>query len=137
MEDTIFGKIIRHEIPAHIIYEDSETLAFLDIKPISAGHTLVLPKKASRNLFDIDEESAVALMRTIRIVTKAVKAVTNADGINVSINNESAAGQIIFHTHAHIIPRFKEDGLKNWNRQFSYKEGEDITIAEKIRTHLS
>lgn len=133
MEDTIFMKIIRREIPAEIVYEDDDTLAFLDIKPIRVGHTLVIPKKPSRNIFDMDDDTAAAFIKTIQKVARAVKETVGADGINVGINNERAAGQIVFHTHAHIIPRSISDGLKNWSREREYTPGEAATIAEKIR----
>jgi histidine triad (HIT) family protein len=134
-EDTIFAKIIRREIPADIVYEDADTLAFLDINPVHPGHTLVVPKKATRNILDIDEESWLALMRTVRKLALAVKAATNADGINIDINNEAAAGQIVFHTHVHIIPRFAGDAHPT-RPHTSYAEGEAARVAESIRAHL-
>jgi histidine triad (HIT) family protein len=137
MEDTIFAKIIRREIPAHIVYEDDETLAFLDIKPNNPGHTLVVPKAYSRNIFDISEESWLAVMRTARKLAPAIKDAVSADGINVAMNNEAAAGQVVFHTHVHLIPRHHEDGFKHFPPGEYTKEGEDKMIAEKIRTALS
>ena len=136
MEDTIFGKIIRREVPAEILFEDEDTLAFLDIAPVAPGHTLVIPKKPFRNMLDIDEESLTHVMRTVRTVAKAVKEATNASGVNVSCNNEPAAGQVVFHFHVHIIPRHENDGLTPWPHK-EYGEGEAAAMAEKVRTALA
>ena len=135
MEDTIFAKIIRHEIPADIVYEDDDTMAFLDINPVLPGHTLVIPKKASRNIFDINADSLTALIRTVQKIAGAVKEATNADGMNITMNNEPAGGQVIFHTHMHIIPRYLEDGLAPWPAR-KYGPGENTVLVEKIRTVL-
>jgi histidine triad (HIT) family protein len=133
--DTIFAKIIRREIPADIVYEDEDTLAFLDINPVNPGHTLVIPKKWARNVLDIDEKSWLSLMKTVRTLAKAIKEATDADGINIDINNEEAAGQIIFHTHVHIIPRFKGDSHVTRPHK-EYAPGEATTVAEEIRARL-
>ena len=135
MPDCIFCKIVRSEIPSEKIYEDADTLAFLDILPSNPGHTLVIPKKHSENLYDIDDHSLAAVIRSAQKVAKAVKKAVGADGINLAMNNESAAGQIIFHPHFHVIPRFKEDGYKHWGKK-PYKEGEAKAVSEKIRSAL-
>lgn len=135
MERTIFEKIIAREIPANIIYEDEETLAFLDIAPNNPGHTLVIPKQHSRNLLDISEDSWLAVMRTARTLAPVIKAAVDADGINIAMNNEAAAGQVVFHTHVHIIPRHEGDGFKHFP-QGSYEQGEAEVLAEKIRSAL-
>lgn len=136
MEDTIFMKIILREIPADIVYEDDLMIAFLDIKPVEPGHTLVVPKKVSRNLFDMDDETASAFIRATREVARAVQKATGAAGVNIGINNEAAAGQVVFHAHAHVIPRFPDDGLKSWGRGRPYASGEAAAVAEKIRAAL-
>ncbi len=135
-EKTLFEKIALREIPADIVYEDEHTLAFLDIKPVNPGHTLVITKKPHRTLLDTPPDEAHHLIETIQIVAKGVKEAMNADGVNVTFNNEKAAGQLIFHVHAHIIPRFETDGFKGW-RQGDYKEGEKLEVAEKIRSILT
>ena len=109
MEKTIFQKIIEKEIPSHKIYEDEDTYAFLSVPAIAEGHTLVITKKPYRNMLDIEESDAVALMKTIKKLVPAVKKATKADGINILQNNESAAGQEVFHIHFHLIPRFDND----------------------------
>jgi histidine triad (HIT) family protein len=133
--DTIFAKIVRKEIPADIVYEDENTLAFLDINPVNPGHTLVIPKKWARNVLDIDEESWISLMKTVRMLARAVKEATNAEGINIDINNEEAAGQVVFHTHVHIVPRFKGD-MRAARPHKEYAPGEAAKVADKIRAVL-
>ena len=136
MEDTIFAKILRREIPAEIVYEDADTLAFLDINPNNLGHTLVIPKKPFRNIFDVDEETLSATMRTIRKLAPAIKNAVGADGVNIHSNHELAAGQLVFHLHFHIIPRFATDGYAfTWGHK-TYKPGEAAEIAQKIQTEL-
>lgn len=135
MDDTIFGKIIRREIPADIVYEDDETLAFLDITPVNPGHTLVIPKKAARNVLDIDAASWGKVMETVRKIAPAVKAATEADGINLMMNNEAPAGQVVFHAHVHIIPRFKNDGYELWHGA-SYPPLKAKEMAQKIQALL-
>lgn len=137
MQDTIFAKIIRREIPAEIIYEDEETLAFLDIAPVNEGHTLVVPKKPFRNLLDdVDEGTLLALMKTVKKVADAVKKATGAGGINVVANNEAAAGQVVFHLHFHVIPRFADDRVSRWTKK-TYTEGGAAKAAETIRQALT
>ncbi len=135
MEDTIFAKIIRREIAADIVYEDDDTLAFLSERYNNLGHTLVIPKTYSRNILSISEKSLAVLMQTVRKLAPVVMRAVDADGINIIINNESAAGQLIFHTHVHLIPRFVGDGYKGWPSK-PYKNGEAQTIAEKIRAAM-
>lgn len=130
MEDTVFGKILRGEIPpgAGLVYEDADTLAFLDIHPNHPGHTLVIPKQPSRNVLDISEESWLALMRTARMLAPIIMKAMNADGVNIYMNNEPAGSQAVFYTHVHIIPRFTGDGFPTFPPGV-YKEGEaDATL---------
>ncbi len=134
--ETVFAKIIRREIPAEIIYEDDHTIAFLDAHPNHPGHSLVVPKKWSRNILDIDPETLSAVMTTVQKVSLAVKEGVGADGINVYMNNEPAAGQAVFHTHIHVIPRYENDGLTPFP-QTSYAPGEKEAVAEKIRLLLT
>ncbi len=135
MEDTFFAKIIRREIPADIIYEDAATLAFLDIHPINPGHTLVIPKVPAKNIFDISEDSLLAMMRTARKISGALVNAVGAQGMNLGMNNNRVAGQLIFHAHLHLIPRFTDDGLTPWPEK-KYSAGEVAALAEKIRTAL-
>lgn len=136
MERTVFEKIIARKLPADIIYEDEDTLAFLDIAPNNPGHTLVIPKVHSRNVFDISEDTWIALMRTVRMLAPIIKEAAGADGININMNNDAAAGQVVFHTHVHIIPRHEGDGLKHFP-QGSYAQGEAEALREKIRAMIA
>ncbi len=133
--DCLFCKIVAGEIPAEKIYEDEQVLAFLDITPVSNGHILLVPKIHSRNLFDAGDETLASLLPLAKKIATAVKHAVGAEGVNIHINNEPAAGQMIFHTHLHIIPRFREDGLHLWKGQ-PYPDGEMQTIASKIKTAL-
>ena len=133
--NCIFCKIIRREIPCDFLYEDEHVFVFLDIRPNNPGHTLVLPKKHYRNIFDIDNETLRELMVRIKKVAGAVKKGVKADGINIAMNNEPAAGQLVFHAHMHVIPRFANDGYRHWPQK-SYQDGEAQVVAEKIKMEL-
>ncbi|HEX5774666.1 MAG TPA: HIT family protein [Candidatus Paceibacterota bacterium] len=136
MESTIFEKIVRREAPAEILYEDDETLAFLDITPNTPGHTLVIPKKPFRNIFDIDDATLAAVMRTVRIMSPAVRDAVGAKGVHINSNHEPAAGQVVFHLHFHIIPRHARSEFEFWPSQ-SYEPGEAAAIAESIRLKVT
>jgi histidine triad (HIT) family protein len=105
MADTIFGKIVRGEIPCHKVYEDARVLAFLDINPLSPGHTLVIPKEAAETLDALSDESAAALGRVLPRLCRAVVAITGVREYNVLENNGKGAHQAIPHVHFHIIPK--------------------------------
>jgi len=140
--DCIFCKIIKGEIPAVKIYEDENCLAFLNIKPVNRGHALVVHKEHHDNLYEMPDECLAQIAPQIKKVAIAVKDGVNADGINVWMNNGAAAGQVIFHAHFHIIPRFTDDGYRFTNDQpghpghVSYAEGEMEKIAEKIKNKM-
>lgn len=136
MEDCLFCKIASKEIPANIVYEDEKTLAFLDINPINYGHTLVIPKEHSTNIFDIQADAWAATTETARKLATTIRNVTEADGVNININNGGAAGQMIFHPHIHIIPRYEEQSLKPWPKK-KYEENEEEEMADKIRNELA
>lgn len=131
-ENGLFMKIVRREVPAEIVYEDEHTLAFLDISPTAPGHTLVVPKKPFRNIFDVDEEAFLAVMRTVRKIAPAVRDAVGAKGIQINSNHEQAGGQVIFHLHMHLIPRHDRGEFEFWPTG-TYQEGEAEEIAKKIR----
>ena len=106
MSDTIFSKILRGEIPCHKVYEDDLVLAFLDIGPLSLGHTLVIPKEAVATLGELSDESSAAIGRVLPRLCRALVAVTGVPEYNVLQNNGAGAHQAVFHVHFHIIPRF-------------------------------
>ncbi len=103
--DNIFAKILRGEIPSTRVYEDDETLAFMDIMPRTDGHLLVIPKTPCRNLLDASPEQLAAVMSTVQKLAKAVVQAFDADGVTVQQFNEAAGGQEVFHLHFHILPR--------------------------------
>lgn len=131
MDTCIFCKIIKGEIPGTKIYEDKNVYVFLDILPESYGHTLLVPKKHSRNIFDIDKKTLLSLIQPIKNLSLAIKKATNADGITIIMNNGRKAGQLVFHSHIHIIPRHTKKKERG-----SYKKGEIEKIAKKIREKL-
>lgn len=106
MDDCIFCKIIAGDIPSSKIYEDDEVLAFLDISQATKGHTLLIPKEHVRNTLDLSEQKAATLFSRLPKLARAVKTATQADGLNIVNNNEEAAGQTVFHTHIHLLPRY-------------------------------
>ncbi|MBU0472418.1 MAG: HIT family protein, partial [Nanoarchaeota archaeon] len=124
-DDCLFCKIVKGEISSAKVYEDDEFFAFLDIKPVNKGHTLVVPKHHCRNLLDFPKAEETDLMEFLKKVANAVVKAVGADGFNLGMNNEAAAGQVIFHAHFHIIPRFKNDNLGSWpHKDISEKEME-------------
>ncbi len=133
----IFCKIIAGEIPATKVYEDVQCLAFLDIKPINVGHTLVVPKPHMSNLYDMPEDVIGPLFSVVKKIAIAVGKVVSAHGINIGMNNEAAAGQIVMHAHVHVIPRFPADGLRHWKGIGGYAGSEMYEIAEKIKNALT
>ncbi|HYC79616.1 MAG TPA: HIT family protein [Candidatus Binatia bacterium] len=114
MEDCIFCKIINKEIPADIIYEDENLLAFLDIRPVNKGHALLIPKKHAADMTSSDDETLSQLIVGVKKLAQAIMTATGAAGFNLGVNTGAASGQVVFHTHFHIIPRFANDGLKSW-----------------------
>lgn len=108
MADTIFSKILSGAIPCHRVYEDQHVLAFLDINPISAGHTLVIPKEPAETLDKLSDESAAAIGRVLPRICRAVLAGTGAKAFNILQNNGKVAQQAVFHVHFHIIPKFDD-----------------------------
>ena len=102
---NIFAKILRGEIPCHKVYEDGDTIVFMDVMPQSPGHALVVPKSASRNVLDADPAVLAKLLPLVQKVAKASKAAFNADGISILQFNEPAGGQTVFHLHIHVSPR--------------------------------
>jgi len=103
--ETIFAKIIRGEIPCHKVYEDDHVLAFLDIQPLSPGHTLVIPKEPAETLDRLSDESAAAMGRVLPRICRAVQRVTGCSDYNVLQNNGGMAHQAVFHVHFHVIPK--------------------------------
>ena len=138
MADTVFGKIIRGQIPCHKVYEDDKVLAFLDINPLSTGHTLVIPKEPAESMDRLSDEAAAALGRVLPRSCRAVIAVTGVREYNVLENNGTSAHQAIPHVHFHIIPKPNaREGLGiGWPMQ-SLDSAAGAALAAKIAAALS
>ncbi|MEK9176973.1 MAG: HIT family protein [Patescibacteria group bacterium] len=134
--DCIFCKIASGELPSEKIYEDEATVAFLDLKPVNPGHALVIPKLHYRNVFDIPEDAWLAVMKTARHIAAAIQKATSAGGVNIVVNNESPAHQLIFHAHVHVIPRRAGDAHKAWVGA-AYEEGGMVKTGDAVRKELS
>ncbi len=131
-KDCLFCKLVDGSIPiAAKVFEDEDTLAFLDIHPINRGHTLVVPKEHHVNIYDTPPEVFAKVMRTVQMLAPKIKQSVGAEGINIGINNDQAAGQLIYHFHVQIIPRFTGDGREHWHGN-PYEEGEIATIGDII-----
>lgn len=134
-DSNVFAKILRGELPAERLYEDEHTLAIMDIMPRGAGHCLVIPKAPARNILDVELDSLSQVMATTQKMARAVIRGFNADGVTIQQFNESAGGQVVFHLHVHVIPRFEGVALKPHTGTM-----EDAGVlkanAEKIRAAL-
>jgi histidine triad (HIT) family protein len=128
MENCIFCKIVRGEIPSAKVLENEKVLAFLDINPVSKGHTLVIPKIHYGAFPEMPVEVIAALGEALQKIGKAVKSQLDFAGFNILLNNDRAAGQLIDHSHFHLIPRNVGDGVMDWPPVRSYAEGEMETI---------
>ena len=137
MPDCLFCKIIAGTIPAEKVYEDAQCFAFLDINPVNIGHTLVVPKALYANLYETPDEILAHLAPIIKKLAVAVKKAVLADGINIEMNNDSAANQLIFHAHIHIIPRFANDEAHYWKHKATYHDGELANTGETLRKELN
>ncbi|MBP6884391.1 MAG: HIT family protein [Candidatus Pacebacteria bacterium] len=135
MNDCLFCKIITGEIPCEKIYENETTLAFLDIKPVNPGHTLVIPKSHYVNTLEAPEEVMLEVMKTVKKVAHGIEKGLGVSDFNLAMNNGATAGQVIFHAHMHVIPRHEGDGQKLWHGT-PYNEGEMQKIALKLKNAL-
>lgn len=136
MDNCIFCKILRNEIPSSTVYEDDKFRAIMDIGPVAKGHVILLAKEHAANLLEADDELLSAALPAAKKVAKAVKKTVNCDGINILQNNGEVAGQTVFHLHIHVIPRNKEDGVKLPPPLATYADGEAAELAKKIAENL-
>lgn len=136
MDDCVFCRMVAGEIPVVKVYEDPAVLAFLDIGPVSDGHTLVIPKAHCAKVHESDPEILAEVWRRLGRIAGAIVAAMDADGYNVLCNNGRAAGQVVDHLHFHIIPRRTGDGVFERWPAYKYREGRIVEIAEKIRKSL-
>ena len=131
-DDCIFCKLANGEIPTNALYEDDIVKVIFDANPAAKGHVLILPKEHFRNVFDLDENYTKEALVVAQKIAGAMKEVLNCDGLNILQNNEEVAGQTVFHFHIHLIPRYKNDGVK-----LTWIPGElDKTSAEAIANNI-
>lgn len=136
-DKTLFARILDGEIPCHRVYEDDHVLAFLDIGPLSPGHTLVIPKERKAFLHELSDDSAAAIGRILPRLARAVLQATGATAYNVLQNNGSAAHQAVFHVHFHIIPKVGERGLGVGWQPGSLPADAAAPLLNKIRAALA
>ncbi|HCY1782799.1 TPA: HIT family protein [Staphylococcus aureus] len=140
MSETIFGKILTGEIPSFKVYEDDYVYAFLDISQVTKGHTLLIPKKASANIFETDEETMKHIGAALPKVANAIKRAFNPDGLNIIQNNGEFADQSVFHIHFHLIPRYENDidgfGYKWETHEDILNNDTKQQIAEQIQAQF-
>ncbi|NMK81961.1 HIT family protein [Staphylococcus capitis] len=140
MSETIFSKIISGEIPSFKIYENDYVYAFLDISQVTKGHTLLVPKKVSANIFETDEETMKHIGVALPKVANAIKAAFNPDGLNIIQNNGEFADQSVFHLHFHLIPRYENDiddfGYKWETHEDIINDDTKKEIAEQIQAQF-
>ncbi|OEC98942.1 MULTISPECIES: HIT family protein [unclassified Rhizobium] len=128
-DNNIFAKILKGDIPSYRVYEDEHTVAFMDVMPQSPGHTLVVPKAPSRNIFDADPAALQQAITVVQKIAVAVREAFDADGVYIAQFNEPPAGQTVFHLHFHIIPRIDGVALK----PHSGKMEDGAVLAENAR----
>lgn len=133
---NIFAKILRGELPAHKVCEDAQTLAFMDIMPRCQGHTLVIPKTPARNIVDASAEQLAACLVTVQRVARAQLIAFDANGITLAQYNERASGQVVFHLHFHVMPRW--DGVELGRHTGKMEQPEVLAAnAEKLKQALA
>jgi len=137
MPETIFSKILRGELPCHKVYEDERVLAFLDIFPLSEGHTLVIPKEPAQTLDQLSDESSAAIGRVLPRICRAVMSATGASEYNVLENNGAGAHQAIPHVHFHVIPKLGAHGLGVGWKAGRLDQAAGASLAEAIVAGLS
>ena len=134
-ESNVFAKVLRGEIPCHKLYEDEDTLAFLDIMPRSEGHALVITKEKARDLFDVSPQALAKLMEVVQKLAPQIRDAVGADGVLIQQFNGPAAGQTVFHLHVHIVPRKEGEPLKAHAGAME-DQAKLAATAEKIRQAL-
>jgi histidine triad (HIT) family protein len=136
-DDCPFCRIASGKASASTVYEDENVLAFMDLNPVSAGHTLVVPRRHWENIFEVPEETLTELIAVVKKLSVAVKKAVGADGVKVLQLNGRAAGQVVFHLHFHVIPASSKDGGRMGHHgRVSYGRAELDAVAQKIRETL-
>lgn len=135
-EECIFCRIAQKKAPASIVYEDDAVMAFLDIRPLNEGHTLVIPKRHYALIYEVPDEEIAHLYKAVKRVALAVKKGVAADGITISQQNERAAGQEVFHVHVHVIPRYAGQKLARFSETREESMSRLNEVAEKLKQYI-
>ncbi|MFT3662935.1 MAG: HIT family protein [Gordonia sp. (in: high G+C Gram-positive bacteria)] len=136
MSDCIFCAIVTGAAPARVVYRDEHLLGFLDIRPITAGHTLLIPREHAVGLADLPPETGARMFQAGQRVAAAMKTTLDADGVNLALNDGKAAFQTVFHAHLHVVPRHSGDKLRFAKGLITRRAGDPDAIAEALRTEL-
>ncbi len=137
MDDCLFCQIAAKKVKSFIVYEDEKTVAFLDINPVHSGHALVISKNHSTELTNASDQDLADMIKTAKIIGRALMIALEVSGFNIQINTGKVSGQVISHTHFHIIPRYPDDGLRLWP-QSQYKTDQEASeIASKIKNSIN
>jgi histidine triad (HIT) family protein len=132
-DDCIFCKIVAGELPSEIVQEDEHTIAFMDINPWTRGHVLVIPRRHSRNLYDVEDEDLARAASAAKRLALRMRDTLKCDGVNLINSCEPAAWQTVFHTHLHVIPRYDDDPLRLPGQPREPGEGELSEVAQELR----
>ncbi len=135
MTDCIFCKILSKEINSHKVYENDSVLAFLDVLPMSPGHTIIIPKEHIADVESISESQLAEMTRAFKLIGKAMIEGLGVEGYSVFLDNKSAANQHVPHIHFHVVPRKEGDGFERW-AQSAYEEGEAEYVASNISREI-
>ncbi|MDY6771023.1 MAG: HIT family protein [Candidatus Nanohaloarchaea archaeon] len=132
MSDCPFCKIASHDLDSYTVYEDDETMAFLDVNPVSRGHMLVIPKTHAGHLSDLDSTTTRALFETVQKMANGINTALNPGGINILQSNGETAGQEVPHVHVHLIPRYEDDDISFDFEPSELDEDEATTLVDKL-----
>jgi histidine triad (HIT) family protein len=132
-DDCLFCKIAAGELPSEIVQEDEHTIAFMDINPWTRGHALVIPRRHSRNLYDVDDDDLAHVASAAKRLARRMRDALACDGVNLLNSTEPAAWQTVFHTHIHVIPRYDDDPLRLPGQPGQPDEGELARVAQELR----
>lgn len=136
MENCVFCRIVKGELPASRVFEDESTLVFMDLQSVNPGHMLVVVKPHRANIYELDDELAGAALRTAARMARAVKAVVGCEGVTLLQANEKAGAQTVFHFHIHVVPRWEGDGMAlAWPAKNPPREALE-EMAAKLRAAL-
>ena len=128
--NNVFAQILEGKMPAHKVFENDHTLAFLDIMPVSVGHTLIVPKAAAQNIFELEHVPGAEVFKTTKKVAHGIQASLNPTGLIITQLNGTDAGQTVFHYHMHIIPVYKKMPLKMHGKEI--EDSEALAKTAKI-----